>query len=93
MATRSSQFANGLLMAFMGLLLALPFPPLPPLTNALPCYSIILLAASMMEEDGVTIWIAYAVSLGTAVYLVAIIGVLEVAITRGYHAVRHWLAP
>jgi hypothetical protein len=74
--------ANALLMTFMALLLALPFPPLPPLTNALPSYAIILLAASMMEEDGVTIWFAYAITLGTLVYLVAIVGVLQIAFVK-----------
>lgn len=69
MTTRPARFVNALLMTFMGLLLAMPFPPLPPLTNALPCYCIILLAASMMEEDGVMIWWAYVLSLGTIVYL------------------------
>jgi hypothetical protein len=91
MASRPAVFANAMLMMFLGLLLALPFPPFPPLTNALPCYSIILLAVSMMEEDGITIWIAYVVSLGTAIYLFAIIGVLEQALLHGYHAFRHWL--
>jgi hypothetical protein len=79
--------ANAVLMAFMALLLALPFPPLPPFTNALPSYAIILLAASMMEEDGVTIWFAYAVMLGTIIYLVAIVGALQVGLVK----VWNWL--
>ena len=58
MSTRLARCFNALLMTFMGFLLAVPFPPLPPFTNSLPCYSIILLAVSMMEKDGVTIWIA-----------------------------------
>ena len=77
----------------MGLLLALPFPPLPPLTNSLPCYSIILIAVSMMEEDGVTIWIAYAVSLGTVVYLGFIAGALQKAFVKAYHLLHHWINP
>src|SRR5436309_3857772 len=36
MGTRAARFGNALLMAFMGFLLALPFPPVPPLTNTLP---------------------------------------------------------
>jgi len=36
MSTRPARFTNALLIALMGLLLALPFPPFPPLTNALP---------------------------------------------------------
>lgn len=93
MTARPVRFANALLMAFMGLLLALPFPPLPPFTNSLPCYSIILLAASMMEEDGVTIWIAYAVSLGTAVYLGGIVGALERAFVKCWDLIHYWLPP
>ena len=91
MNTRPARFVNAALMALMGLLLALPFPPLPPLTNALPCYSIILLAASMMEEDGFTVWFAYALALGTVTYLVIIIGVLETAATEGWKALQRWL--
>jgi hypothetical protein len=91
MSTRPARFTNAMLMGCMGLLLAMPFPPLPPLTNTLPCYSIILLAASMMEEDGVTIWIAYGVSLVTIVYLGVIADVLEKVIVQGYHSLRHWM--
>jgi len=90
MATRAACFVNASMMAVMGLLLAMPFPPLPPLTNSLPSYSIILLAASMMEEDGVTIWIAYAVSCGTIIYLVAIVEVLEKVLKHFYEVVRQW---
>ena len=89
MSTRPARFFNALLMTFMGLLLALPFPPLPPFTNSLPCYSIILLAVSMMEEDGVTIWIAYAVSAGTIVYLVIMAQVLQHAFVKAVHFMNH----
>jgi hypothetical protein len=77
-------------MTFMGLLLAMPFPPLPPLTNALPCYCIILLAASMMEEDGVTIWFAYALSLGTVVYLGLNVFVLLEAAKKAVELFHRW---
>jgi hypothetical protein len=92
MTTRPARFVNAMLMTLMGLFLALPFPPLPPLTNALPCYSIILLAASMMEEDGVTIWFAYAICFGTIFYLVVIIGVLQTALAETWKIFRRWLA-
>ena len=69
MTWRLARMGNALLLVFMALLLALPLPPIPPFTNALPSYAIILLAASMMEEDGVMIWLGYAVALGTVIYL------------------------
>ena len=71
--------ANALLVALMALLL------MPPFTNSLPAYSIILLAASMMEEDGVLIWVAYAISAGTAIYLMLILAALESAFQRLYN--------
>lgn len=66
---RAVRLGNALLLALMALLLALPLPPVPPFTNALPSYSIILLAASLMEQDGRMIWVGYAVTLGTVLYL------------------------
>jgi len=92
MTTRAARFVNALLMTFMGLLLALPFPPLPPLTNTLPCYCIILLAASMMEEDGVMIWFAYLLSLGTVVYLALNIFVIIEAVKKAIELFRGWFA-
>jgi hypothetical protein len=62
----------------------LPFPPFPPFTNALPAYSIILLAASMMEEDGVLIWVGYIVSVGTVIYLLMILHVIEATLRHAY---------
>jgi hypothetical protein len=90
MTARFVRFHNAMLMTFMGLLLAMPFPPLPPLTNALPCYCIILLAASMMEEDGVTIWFAYALSLGTVVYLGLNVFVILEAAKKAVELFRRW---
>ena len=71
------RFANALCIALMAALLMLPLPPFPPFTNSLPAYSIILLAASMMEEDGVLIWVGYAVSMGTIAYLAFVLSMLE----------------
>lgn len=90
MATRPARFVNALLMTFMGLLLAMPFPPLPPLTNALPCYCIILLSASMMEEDGVLIWFAYALSLGTVVYLGVNVLLIVEAAKKSIELIQRW---
>ena len=90
MTTRPARFVNALLMALMGVLLAMPFPPLPPLTNALPCYCIILLAASMMEEDGLMIWFAYALSLGTTLYLGLNVFVIYEAGIKAFELLRRW---
>lgn len=90
MTTRPARFSNAMLMTLMALLLAMPFPPLPPLTNALPCYCIILLAASMMEEDGVTIWFAYALSLGTVIYLAINVFVIIEGVKKGIELIRRW---
>jgi hypothetical protein len=59
---------HGALIVSWGLFLALPLPPIPPLGNTLPSYAIILLAASMMEEDGLLIWWAYGLTVFNLIY-------------------------
>lgn len=81
---RAVRFFNAGLMALMALLLMLPFPPFPPFTNSFPAWSLILLAASMMEEDGVLIWVGYFLSVATAVYLTLILHVIEAAGQRAW---------
>ena len=85
--------ANALLLTYLGLLLALPFPPLPPFTNSLPTYSLILVAASTMEEDGLMIWFGYAVALGTSIYLLLVVEGLELIVVKLYHAVQQYFQP
>jgi len=71
MSWRAARICNGLVLIWMAFLLALPIPPLlPPMTNAFPSYAIILLAASMMEGDGLMIWAGYAASLATTIYFI-----------------------
>lgn len=60
--------AHGALLILWGIFMALPLPPIPPLGNTLPSYAIILLAASMMEEDGLLIWWAYGLTLFNLLY-------------------------
>lgn len=72
----SALFLNGALMAFMALLLAVPFPPIVLFTNSLPSYAIILIAVSIMEEDGVTIWLGYVAVAATLIYFGLMGGVL-----------------
>ena len=80
--------ANGLLITLMALMLALPIPPTIPPSNTLPGYAIILLAFSIMEEDGVLIWAAYAATFGCFVYLVAMVIIQAGAIIALYS--KYW---
>lgn len=61
---RTTQWAHALLIMVLAVLLALPLPI--PFTNTLPSWSILLIAVSTMEEDGLLIWLAY---LGSALTL------------------------
>jgi hypothetical protein len=62
--------ANGMLIAFLGLLLTLPLPI--PFTNSGPGLAVIFLCVSLMEEDAVLIWVGYALAIGSVVYLLAL---------------------
>jgi hypothetical protein len=57
---------NMVLLGSMGFLLALPVPL--PFTNTIPAYAILLLAISLMEEDGRVVWLGYIFVLGTYLY-------------------------
>lgn len=76
---RGVRIFNCVLIIFMSGLLALPIPL--PGTNQLPAISIMLLALSMMEEDGVLVFYAYGVSILTTLAfavlltLIAVLGV------------------
>jgi hypothetical protein len=85
MSWPSARMGNALLMICMAFLLALPLPPIPPFTNAFPSYAIILLAASMMEEDGVLIWAGYFVSIATTVYFIIWAEVIATQLHKWMH--------
>ena len=87
-----ARVGNALLIVFMSFLLALPLPSPPFLgSNALPSYGIILLAVSMMEEDGVMIWFGYLASLAATAYFI-FFGALIVNHLGGWlRAGVHWL--
>ena len=86
-----AQAGNALLLVFMAVLLALPLPPIPPFTNALPSYAIILVAASLMEEDGLMIWAGYAASLGTVVYFAFWAGFIGTHLAKWFDQLMHLL--
>ena len=60
--------AHAGLLIFMALVLALPLPI--PLTNTFPALAIILISLSMMEEDGVAIFLGYLMTLVTVAYFI-----------------------
>jgi hypothetical protein len=76
------RWASALAFLLMGILLALPLPPIVPFSNSLPSWGIILLALASMERDGLVIWVGYAVSLGAFVYLALIAGGLLGSLER-----------
>ena len=88
---RVARCGNALLIAFMAFLLALPLPS-PPFffTNSFPSYAIILLAVSMMEEDGIMIWCGYAAALATTVFFGLIAGAICEILSQHADTIRHW---
>ena len=81
---------NTLILLALALLLALPLPS-PPFffTNSMPAYAIILLAASIMEEDGLLIWVGYAGALVNVVFFTLIGGGIAQLILKCWQAMGH----
>ena len=86
-----ARLLHALLILFLALLLALPLPS-PPFfgSNALPSYAIILLAISMMEEDGMVIWLGYVATIASAIYLTIMIGLHLEILLRLIRTSTHW---
>lgn len=81
------RFLNAMLLALMGVLLALPLPPVLPFSNSLPCWGIILIAFAVMERDGILIWLGYLVAVGTFIYL----AFFTSAVFVGLHRLFEWI--
>ena len=92
MSWRIARVSHALLIVFMAVLLALPLPSPPFLgSNAFPSYAIILLAVSMMEEDGLMIWFGYVASLAATAYFVIFGGLVVTQLAKWFHAFLHLL--
>ena len=90
---RLARSGNALLIALMAFLLALPLPSAPFFpTNGLPAYTIIVIAASMLEEDGVLIFFGYALALATVVFFASIAGTVVGVWGSAYHFLRDFFA-
>ncbi len=86
------RLVNALLILFMAVLLALPLPS-PPFfgSNTLPSYAIILLAVSMMEEDGVMIWVGYAATAVATAYFVIFGALITKHLAGWFHSLPRLL--
>ena len=63
---------NGAMIVVAGLLLMAPFG-LVPFSNTLPAFAILFLAAGMLEQDGLIVFLGYVFILGTIVYFAVLI--------------------
>jgi hypothetical protein len=92
MAWRISLVGHALLLVFLAFLLALPLPSPPFLgSNALPSYAIIVLAVSMMEEDGVMVFFGYLAALVATAYFVLLGGVIATHLAGWFDALLRLL--
>lgn len=82
---------HAVLILFMSLLLMLPIPPVILFSNSLPSLAIVLIAVSMMEEDGVMIWFAYAASLASVLWLAVSAGLIAAFFSKAYARLMEYL--
>jgi hypothetical protein len=87
---RIAEITNALILLILALLLALPLPS-PPffLSNTFPGCAIILIAASIMERDGLFIWVGYAAAVFTGLFFCLIGGGVAQLILKCWHALSH----
>ena len=87
---RTVEVINALILMTLAFLLALPLPS-PPffLSNSIPGYAIILLAASIMEEDGWLIWLGYGAAAVNVVFFTLIGGGIAQLILKCWQAMGH----
>jgi hypothetical protein len=83
LASAPSRVVHCSLIAILGLLLALPLPPFVVFSNVVPGFALVVICLSMMEEDGMLIWLGYLGVLGNIVYF----GVLGASAGL---IIRHW---
>lgn len=84
---RGVRIFNCVLIVFMSVLLALPIPL--PGTNQLPAVSIMLIALSMMEEDGVLVFYAYGLSIVTTAAFAVLLTLIALLGVGGVKALIH----
>lgn len=80
-AWRPVRFVNGAFLVLLGFLLALPIPPVIFFTNTFPAIGIIVIAGSIIEEDGIMLWVGYALAVFATLYLIVIGGVVHLLVS------------
>lgn len=70
---RAMNLVNGLALLFGNILLIFPFGFIP-MSNTLPGWAILLLAAGMIQKDGVLVLLGYLMLVATVVYFAFLIG-------------------
>lgn len=73
---------NGIVLCVGGVLLLLPIPPIVPLTNTVPAWGILILAAGLLQRDGYFVLAGWAIAAATIVYFSVLI-VLAVTAGKG----------
>jgi hypothetical protein len=81
------KIAGGISMIIAAVALAVPIPPIIPLTNTIPSISIFLIALGMVDEDGLLILFGHFMCIVSWAYfaLLAILG------TEAYKIIYEWL--
>ncbi len=85
LASAAARWVHCLLIAVLALLLALPLPPFVIFSNVVPGVVLVLICISMMEEDGVLIWVCYVGLVGNVIFFSA-------WAASAQYIFRHWTA-
>ena len=73
LSSAPSRLVHSGLVAILAFLLALPLPPFVVFSNVVPGFVLVIICLSMMEEDGVLIWLAYLGIIGNIIYFGAVV--------------------
>lgn len=86
-----ARVGHALLILAMAFLMSLPVPPIILFSNTLPSLAIILIAVSMMEEDGLMIWLAYLTAVVTVLWFALSAGVIVAFLSKAYAWLMEYL--
>jgi hypothetical protein len=90
LSSRPAVLLNTLMIIILAGLLALPLPA-PPFffSNTVPSYAMVVLAASLMEEDGIAVWAGYALFLANLIFFGLIAGVIGEVLLKLWQGLGH----